>query len=251
MLTVLTLNKYAQTQNFMGAPCFDDRDLLISETIIKTKTDSIMKYLKNIPEFSTEHEVLNRDLFPGVFSKKVTDSLTRRGIYSAESVRHLGSADYRELDTNGIVQKYYRGFDFGPVVGRELLNPYVYIYKGYDSNDNLRTKGLRTIFSFDIGKWYYYDEKGNLTKVIDADEGYDFTVEDIINFCIKDGIDLDRKSYGYGYEASTEIKRYKTEKGPYWSIEYNPRGSILGNIVLNGKTGAVTYRKEIMLLFHH
>lgn len=236
---------------------------------VNAQTDTIVEYFKNIPEISAEHEVLNRDLFPGVISKKQRDSLISAfenykllikkakskeelnkisNPYEGSNLRSVGKDTYIETDKNGVAQKYYFGFGREEVAGRDFINPYIYIHRHFYLNDSIRSKGLRTIVDFPIGKWYSYDNEGNLIKVKDTDEGYDFTAADIINYCIKEGINLDRK-YPSSYNASTEIRKKKDENGkPVWSITYRLGFMKMGYIVIDGKTGVVLSRREEIIM---
>ena len=91
-----------------------------------------------------------------------------------------------------------------------------YLYKQFYSNGIIKEKGVRCWYGFYIGKWYYYDNKGKLTKTDDFDTDYAFTWEDILKFCLKKNISLNKNTNG---PATTIYK--KTLKGKkLWIITY-------------------------------
>lgn len=187
--------------------------LLILVTNAQTNT-IIMEYFKNIPEISAEHEVLNRNSFPGVISRNGVDSIKEK------KAAHTWKGDeYKEYDSTGMLLKQYDGFSYNGVEGREFINPYIYIYRKFYPNDGLKMKKISCVFGFNIGKEYHYDEKGNLTETIDHNKGYDFTVEDVIRYCITNGIDL--KSKTYDGRPFVSIMKTKDENNKLiWRIEY-------------------------------
>ena len=189
-----------------------------------------------IPELSAEYEILNRDLFPGVFSKAQSDSLLenlRKNAKTEEERRNIPPKfyftdgkfraldEYEEYDTSGMLRKCYSGFYYSTVRGREFINPYIYIYREFYPNDGLKKKKYGSVL-FDtgyVGKEYRYDEEGNLVETIDYNEGYEFTTEDIINYCIKNGIDVDKRYDSY--KTVTTISRVKDkDNNPFWWIKY-------------------------------
>lgn len=236
---------------------------------LNAQSDTISIYFRIIPEISAEYEILNRNLFPGVITIKQRDSLFNafenykiivkkvkskeerskmpNGHYPYESknLQTIGKTKYKELNANGLVKKYYQNFELENVVGRETINPYIYLYKEFYPNDSLKVKGLYTILDFRIGKWYYYDTIGNLINVIDTDEGYDFTAEDIIKFCIKEDVPLNRK-YPSEYVAYTRINKTKKNDKLLWEITNITNGQLV-KIVVDGKTGTVISRHKEFL----
>ena len=255
-----------------------------AEVLLDGKTGKIIatnkflsEYFRNIPEISAEPEVLNRDLFPGVCSKAKQDSIKniykqwelaiknatkaeREKMYTSEKNpyhnRYYYSREnqYTEKDKNGMIQKKYKGFceyyNSG-VSGQDFRNPYIYEYRTYYPNDALRSKALYSTFGFRIGKEYRYNEKGNLTETIDHNKGYVVTAEDIINFCMKRGVNLDKiKDDDNSYDrkgCNVEIRKFKDKEGRLlWAIEYyyDNVNSTHYYIQIDGKTGWIVKESE-------
>ena len=70
------------------------------------------------------------------------------------------------------------------------------VQKQYSIHGALLVKGGRCWYGFMYGNWYYYDEKGTLIKTVDLDRGYNFTADDILKFCSKHSIPMERKILG-------------------------------------------------------
>ncbi|WP_461448680.1 hypothetical protein [Mucilaginibacter sp.] len=96
------------------------------------------------------------------------------------------------------------------------LNEDVYSYKQFYPNGALKQKGKRCWYGFYVGKWYYYDNKGKLTNTADFDDDYAFTWEDILKFCLKRNISLNKTTSG---PATTVYKKIIKGK-KLWIITY-------------------------------
>ncbi|WDF45908.1 hypothetical protein PQ459_13470 [Chryseobacterium sp. KACC 21268] len=128
-------------------------------------------------------------------------------------------------------------------------NSYFTVVKIYHQNLNIKQKGLgfnTNPFSFKKGIWYEFDEQGNLIKEKDYDKNYQFNFEDVLEFCKKESIQVDKgpilQSTGY----HTMISRNEdTEKsGAIWEIKWMKDNHIEEIIKLDGKTGKVLERRE-------
>ena len=97
------------------------------------------------------------------------------------------------------------------------------ILKTYNLKGDLLVKGLTLNLpwpTFQKGTWYEFDEQGNLIKETNYDEPYKFTFEDVLQFCEKENIKVDKgpilQSTGY----HTLIMRYIDDDSnkPCWQI---------------------------------
>ena len=72
-------------------------------------------------------------------------------------------------------------------------NSYFKIIKVYNNNGDIKLKGIGfNGNAFQKGIWYEFDEQGNLIKEIDYDKPYKFTFEDLLKFCEKEKIQVDK-----------------------------------------------------------
>lgn len=125
-------------------------------------------------------------------------------------------------------------------------NIYFSIYKEY-FNNNLKLKGLRFNNNNDRsplkkGIWYEFDESGKLIKETNYDEPYKFNFEDILIFCDKEKIKIDKgpilQSTGY----HTHIRRGIENGKSWWEIEWMKKSDTIETIKLDGITGKVLSR---------
>ncbi len=130
----------------------------------------------------------------------------------------------------------------------EDLSIYLRIWKTYYSNGNIKVKGLDSWLGFNFGKQYWFDEAGNLTKVKDWDIGYNFSFDDVLNFCDRNKIILVKYSDG----AQCRVEKHDFSGSPAWFITaYYPRypqKTKWVTIILDGRTGET---KDIQLARVH
>ena len=228
-----------------------------AQTNSKAQTDSIVECFGNMPQLSAEPEVLDWDSFPGITRRWGEKDYGRGqriqiiGVNEGErdSVRTITyywnnyEGTYKEYDAKGMLIKDYHSLSHD-AYGREYINPYIYIYKEFYPNSMIKEKKIYTVWDFNIGKEYRYDENGNLQKTIDHDKGYDFTAEDIINYCLRNKIDVCKKPVKGSEVRPTKIG--KSEDKQQWWIEYEiiPSNRTFNEkirflIYLDGKTGQV------------
>ena len=72
----------------------------------------------------------------------------------------------------------FSGYDYSE-------NPIMGVFRDFYPNNKIKTKGVFCKFGFKIGKWYNYDEKGHLVSQEDNDRGFDFTYNDVFEYCFK------------------------------------------------------------------
>ena len=69
-------------------------------------------------------------------------------------------------------------------------NPYTYLYT-YDAKQKRQVSRGERFHRMEVGIWEYFDSNGKLQKKIDADEGFSFSLNDLIKKMKKEyGIDL-------------------------------------------------------------
>ncbi|MCD7933461.1 MAG: hypothetical protein LUH15_20070 [Tannerellaceae bacterium] len=100
----------------------------------------------------------------------------------------------------------------------------------YSSSQIYRKERLHGKFLFKMGKEYFYDKKGKVTKIIDHEELFSFTLEDVYNFAEKYPMPLHK------------IKRYKEDlERPYWYVIFEDTTNIQKAYAfcIDGQTGEV------------
>ena len=117
---------------------------------------------------------------------------------------------------------------------------YYMISKSFYSNGNIKRKGIGfNGDAFQKGIWYEFDENGNLIKETDYDRPYKFKFEDILQFCEKHKIKIDKgpilQSTGWHNKIFREIKNNQ----PMWKIEYLKKSDLVEIIKLDGATGKI------------
>lgn len=132
----------------------------------------------------------------------------------------------------------FSGYDYSE-------NSIIGVFKQFYPNNTIKTKGVFCWFGFKIAKWYNYDENGNLISTDDFDRGFDFTYEDVFEYCKINNISLEKKE-----ENRTEIRKYVSpnEEESFWGIRYRSKEKgVYINIRLDGKTGTEIARTESTL----
>ena len=59
------------------------------------------------------------------------------------------------------------------------INPYTYLYT-YDIKQEIQLSNGKKFHKMEVGTWEYFDINGKLQKRIDADEGFSFSLNDLI-----------------------------------------------------------------------
>ncbi|KAF2515036.1 hypothetical protein EYY60_02980 [Flavobacterium zhairuonense] len=130
----------------------------------------------------------------------------------------------------------FSGYDYSE-------NPLIGLYKEFYPNNSIKTKGVYCWFGFKIGKWYNYDENGDLVSTEDFDNGFKYNVNQVFSYCQKNGISLEKKESGY----KTTISKYKsnTDNKNYWIIRYpNYDKQVYINFEMDGINGNVVKKVE-------
>jgi hypothetical protein len=114
---------------------------------------------------------------------------------------------------------------------------YLELIKIYYVNGNIKCKGyIITNGGACVGKWYEFNESGELVREIDYDKIFTFSFDDIQKFCKKKGIELKKGYVQYGFK--TYISNC-VEGGCWWKIEYLKKSDLVEIIRLDGKTGKI------------
>ncbi|MEO6830845.1 MAG: hypothetical protein ABI378_01350 [Chitinophagaceae bacterium] len=174
----------------------------------------------NIPTVTPEFERLS----PG----KV-DSLSRKLTVSTEGKTYIEE------------QKQSTGF----IARISNADSYFKVIKNYAPGGQLRDKGV--IFnsgSFPIGKWYYFNESGQLTKTEDNDTGYRFDFEDLYKFLEKHNISLTLGAIPPLSGFHTTIEKKEQAGQPVWVVTWKKEPQLLEEIILDGKNGRVISTKD-------
>ncbi|MGV0925395.1 hypothetical protein [Empedobacter tilapiae] len=128
-----------------------------------------------------------------------------------------------------------------------LKDSYFQKVKVYNRNGNILAKGLTLNLpwsTFRKGIWYDFDEKGKLIKETNYDEPYKFTFEDILKFCEKENIRVDKGPILQSTGFHTTIYRDVENGQPWWEIKRLKTPDTLEIIKLDGITGEVLSRTE-------
>ena len=131
---------------------------------------------------------------------------------------------------------------FGYTERRFDHGSYFSTLKQYFHNSMVWKKGIYFSKS-PIGTWYEFNEQGELTAEVDADEGYTFSWRDMLKYCAAHEIVLTKGYVRGGYQT----KLYKvTEEGrKAWEITYQSDHDKITHVILDAETGE-EIRRETM-----
>ncbi|GEN69549.1 hypothetical protein CRH01_41170 [Chryseobacterium rhizosphaerae] len=158
--------------------------------------------------------------------------------------QNKSSSVYEKLNDGTIIERIK--IKSGSAYYESPPKSYFMIFKDFYPSDNIRKKGLKFNVwgGFQKGTWYEFDEKGNLIKEIDYDKPYQFTFEDILRFCEKEGIPVTKGPVLQSTGFHTIITRRMENEKPIWEIEWLKKPSLVENIILDGISGKEISRKE-------
>lgn len=136
--------------------------------------------------------------------------------------------------------------------GKEELYYYLYhvdsyfkLTRAYFANGNIKFKGLHFNYhSFPKGVWRFFNEQGEVIREVDYDAPFQFTFEDVLRFCEKEGIAVDKGYIPQGSGFHTCVYRKESDGECWWKIEHLKAISTIEVIHLDGKTGRVISRLE-------
>lgn len=128
-----------------------------------------------------------------------------------------------------------------------IKDSYFNINKHFYKNNNIKLKGLIVNSGHAlIGTWYEYDEQGKLIKEIDYDKDYKFTFEDILKFCERENIKIDKgpilQSTGFHTYIYREYSPISNQA--IWTIDWLKAPDVIQTVKLDGTTGKVLSRTD-------
>lgn len=125
---------------------------------------------------------------------------------------------------------------------------YFTVYKEFDNSKNILLKGVQ--FNINNGKafrkgvWYQFDKDRKLIKEKDYDLPYKFTFEDVLKFCEKEHISVDKGPILQSTGWHTNITRKIEKEKPIWKIQWKKKVDVLETIILDGISGEVLSKRE-------
>jgi hypothetical protein len=129
------------------------------------------------------------------------------------------------------------------ILALEYLSPLFRFQRHYYSNGNIESKVVSSWLGFTIGKQYFFDEGGKLTRVNNTDDGYQFDYNKVLNFCAQNNILIEERTSGPRLTISKRIsttdqtKNWYIESPQFKSLEYD-------EYVLDGMTGELKLKSK-------
>jgi len=189
-LSVLTFSIYAQRITLQGSVLPEYYKTV--EKITKSQKDSVLNSITgNMPVVDSDYERIDVDY---MFPERVYTPIQDIRVVNNDTIFIKRSYnEYHESNKNGWELRTHKSSSCKTclidVYIREKYN-WFYISKRYYSTGGIKEKGVQLDYrnSGRVGLWYYYDEYGNVTNIIDYDEGYNFTFADVISYVIDNNI---------------------------------------------------------------
>src|SRR5690554_359197 len=212
----------------------------IISTISYSQNNNKMK----LPEINKDFEKFD----VSVFSKNTSniEKVESKGLKTSDTVFvNVTASRYEIRDTNNrLLSYYFRGeeSEIAKISGYDYSNnPLIAVYKEFFYNGNIHLKGLYCWFGFKIGTWYTFDMKGDLITQEDTDLGYEFTYEDVFDYCRQNNISLNKEE-----KFRTHISKGKSPQGILsWYISFTVFEKQKVMIYeLNGKNGELVSVQE-------
>ena len=195
--------------------------------------DSIMKeFMKNIPAVTADYEFINGDSIFG--NDKTSEPKMRIAGNDTIYFLHTSPHSYSEQDKSGKqTRRIWKG-DYGFSETIFSSNPRFKTQKRYYPTGGIKDKGVFYSGGMKVGLWYHYDEKGNLIEMVDHDEGFDFTLEDVLAYRLNNHFPVPWEKIG--------IEKLNEGKVKAWYVSYVIERTKFTTI-LDAKTGAVIERR--------
>jgi hypothetical protein len=131
------------------------------------------------------------------------------------------------------------------VCKRTVPDSYFSYVKIYYPDGNISKKGLTYVNGFDKGMWYFFNESGQLTEEIDFDIPFAYTFENILVFCNKEGIPVEKGYITDGLHTSIQRGISGKLKKAEWEISWFKRPDKREIIKIDGVTGKIISRELI------
>ena len=205
-------------------------DAIKNATIKKPKTNTTMDDLKLTNDF----EWFDQARFDQRPNKK-SDSWEMylpNGTYIQLMDDAVGSRSGKEAE-----KKYYTAIP---------KDSYFMLRKVYYPSGRIWTKGWAYVDFFEKGVWPNFDDDGNLSFKYDWDNLFTFTFEDVLKFCQKNGIKVEKgRIIKPGSGITTSIKRYTIGDRCWWEIRYEKNWIQIETIYLDGRNGKIVHRESV------
>ena len=116
---------------------------------------------------------------------------------------------------------------------------YFELVKIYYPNGFIKMKGWEYVDVFMAGIWYEFNERGTLVAEVDYDAPFTFTFDDVLEFCRKNKIEVQKGYVSQGTGFHTSINRWVEDGEPVWYIDYLKEWNLIEILYLDGKTGKI------------
>lgn len=150
-IVIIVFNNFSSQNNIIAIPTIDNYSESFNQKDYHKLSNLIRKQLK------VKKEIL-------YYTRE--NLLVVKNSIGEELINYTKSND----DKSG-----FSGYDYSE-------NPIIEFFREFYPNNNIKTKGIFCWFGFKIGKWYNYDENGNLIYKDDYDKGFKFTYKDIFEY---------------------------------------------------------------------
>lgn len=121
----------------------------------------------------------------------------------------------------------------------QKLTPFLDYYEKYFPDGKIAVKAITSWLGFGIGKQYTFTKDGKISGEKDFDEGYDFTFNDILKFCVENQINLTNECEF----PNRVIKIQDNNEKKYWILEYcNSTDGKIDHVKIDAKTGEVVIK---------
>ncbi len=210
------------------------KKLLFIFTILSFTSCIAQKNLKMeqeiiIPQITKEFEEFNIEEFQAKNISKVIEEINERYIvYTGDTKKTKVKSGYSK--------------------GIYLKDSYFSITKNFYPNGGIEIKGISFNNGSEFGTWYEFNKEGKLINEINTDEGYDFGWLDVVKYCHKHDIQLE-KGYPKRGGIKTEIYKNEEEGKKVWTISYyKPKTDEYIEVTLEGKTGKEIKRRDLKFI---
>ena len=202
------------------------------------KSNKTIAIMSHMPTITGTTEVFDTTLFKNRPPIKI---LKDKG-YVLECFRDNEYWKMYELKTIMIMDyQYLRGKNDPKILGTDYsVNPIFGVFKEFTKDGIIQVKGMICYYGFKLGTWYYYNALGRLTKSVDQDAGYKFGVADIINYCLKNSIPIEKKQEDKrnDFPLVTIARIRLKNKHPAWLIIY-PENIVDKTVYIDAENGRI------------
>lgn len=205
----------------------------------KNVTTTLNNNAMERPIITPEFEKLNLEDYKDglIINKAYIDAGPEKG-------NEFSMYDYRKVDNNGT--KMFGGSFLGGFSSSfTAKDSYYSIVKSYYTNKYIERKCIISSLNnrLIIGKEYFFNREGKLEKIVDHDQGWDYSYEKVIEYILERKSPLISENIYYGAEIAQEGKEKK-----YWQLildtQKTTNKSTWEIIKLDAMTGVILYQIE-------